>query len=245
MRPKSINLSVVIPALNEELGIEAVIKQIPIKKLKSMGYKTEVIVVDNGCTDKTPEIAKANGAKVIYQPIRGYGNAYKAGFEEAQGEIIVTGDADMTYPFDSLPEILGLMRERDVDFINTDRLSKLNSDVMTHSHVFGNWLLNMITYVLFFSPFKDSQSGMWVFKREIWPQLEVRSGGMPFSQELKIEAYIKGFNCAEVPIDYRARVGEVKLNTVSDGLRNITQLFMKRLTSRKRYYRLISEINKT
>jgi len=221
-------ISIVIPALNEEKGIGPVLKEIPIKELKDMGYKTEVLVIDNGSHDQTPHIARSHGAKVIVQPIRGYGNAYKAGFANAHGDIIATGDADLTYPFCILPEAIKKMEKENVDFINTDRLSTLNKEVMEGSHVFGNKLLSLGTRMLFRWPFKDSQSGMWIFKRQIWFHLDVRSSGMPFSQELKIEAHVRGFKCAEMPIDYRARAGEVKLNTIADGIGNILHLLRKR-----------------
>lgn len=222
-------LSIVIPALNEELAIGPVIREIPIEKLKKMGYSVEVLVIDNGSKDKTPHIARSHGAKVIIQPIRGYGNAYKAGFANATGDIIATGDADLTYPFTILPKALKLLEKEKLDFINTDRLTTLQKDVMESSHILGNWILTLGTKVLFKWPFKDSQSGMWIFKRQIWSHLDVRSSGMPFSQELKIEAHIRGFKCAEMPVDYRARAGEVKLNTISDGFGNIRHLLKKRL----------------
>jgi len=101
---------------------------------------------------------------------------------------------------------------------------------MSISHVFGNWVLSLVTKVLFGWPFRDSQSGMWIFKRSILKKIDVRSGGMPFSQELKIEAYIKGFKCTEIPIEYRVRTGDVKLNVIGDGLGNIAKLFKKRFT---------------
>ena len=222
-------ISVVIPALNEEKGIGPVIREIPIKKLKKMGYDVEVLVIDNGSEDKTPRIARDHGARVIIQPIRGYGNAYKAGFANASGDIIVTGDADLTYPFSILPKVLPLLKRKNYDFINTDRLSTLNPEAMEGSHVWGNKLLSFFTRNLYGWPFKDSQSGMWIFKRSIWEHLNVTSSGMPFSQELKIEAHAKGFKCAEVPIEYRARAGEVKLNTIKDGIGNVCHLMYKRL----------------
>jgi len=222
-------LSIVIPALNEEHGIGRVLEEIPIEKLKSMGYSVEVLVIDNGSHDKTPHIAREKGAKVIIQPIRGYGNAYKAGFANATGDIIATGDADLTYPFSILPDVIHLINDKGVDFINTDRLTTLNTGVMEGSHIWGNKLLTTTTHLLFGWPFIDSQSGMWIFKRSIWKGLHVKSSGMPFSQELKIEAYLRGFKCIEIPIDYRARAGEVKLNTIKDGLGNIKQLVRKRL----------------
>jgi glycosyltransferase involved in cell wall biosynthesis len=224
-------VTVVIPALNEEQGIGFVLKEIPISTLRDMGYETEVMVIDNGSKDKTRHIAMQHGATVIIQPVRGYGNAYKAGFANASGDIIATGDADLTYPFEDLPKFIRKMEEEDLDFINTNRLMFVNPEVMTPSHVFGNKLFTIITKMLFNSPFVDSQSGMWIFRREIWEELDVRSSGMPFSQELKIEAHIRGFKCAEVPIKYRARAGEAKLNTFRDGTKVMFHLFYKKLST--------------
>ena len=123
-----------------------------------------------------------------------------------------------------------LKESHDLEFVNTDRLSGLKDGTMTRSHVLGNWLLSATTKLLFGWPFNDSQSGMWIFRRYVWDDLDVRSSGMPFSQELKIEAFVRGFRCDEVPIEYRARAGKEKLNTIGDGLGNVTQLVKKRLS---------------
>jgi hypothetical protein len=92
-------------------------------------------------------------------------------------------------------------------------------------------VLTTITKILFHLPFVDSQSGMWIFRREIWDELNVKSSGMPFSQELKIEAHIRGFKCAEVPIKYRIRAGEAKLNTFKDGTKVMFHIFRKKLAT--------------
>jgi glycosyltransferase involved in cell wall biosynthesis len=222
-------ITVIIPALNEEQAIGSVIKEIPINELKKMGYEVEIMVIDNGSKDKTRYIANSHRANVIVQPIKGYGNAYKAGFANATGDIIATGDADLTYPFGDLPKIIKKMEYENLDFITTDRLTNLQPGVMSRTHYYGNLLFQFITKTLFGLPCKDSQSGMWIFKRSIWPKLNVKSSGMSFSQELKIEAYSNGFKCAEVPIIYRARVGEVKLSTLKDGLGNMLHLVSKRI----------------
>ena len=224
-------ISVVIPALNEEEGIGPVLKEIPVDTLLNMGYETEVMVIDNGSKDNTRHIARQHGATVIIQPVRGYGNAYKAGFANASGNIIATGDADLTYPFEDLPKIIRIMEEEELDFISTNRLMYINPEVMKPSHIFGNKLLTTITKILFNSPFVDSQSGMWIFRREIWDELNVRSSGMPFSQELKIEAHIRGFKCAEVPIKYRTRAGDAKLNIFRDGTKVMFHLFSKKFST--------------
>ncbi len=221
-------LSVVIPAYNEENGIGLTLDSIPVKELEKAGYEVEKIVVNNASTDRTAEVAIQHGARVVFQPKRGYGNAYQTGFFKATGTIIASGDADMTYPFDYLPEILRQMEAGNIDFMNTDRLSNLEKGVMQPSHIFGNYLLSKLMRSLFNAPFRDSQSGMWVFKRSIWPYLSVENTGMPFSQEIKIEACMKGFRCGEIPIEYRHRVGEGKLSVV-DAWRTIFEMFKKRI----------------
>jgi len=224
-------LSVVIPALNEEEAIERVVKGIPVKELKKIGFNTEILVIDNGSTDRTAQIASANGARVIVQPVRGYGNAYKSGFSNAEGDIIATGDADMTYPFERLPEFVKLLEEEKIDFLSTDRLKEVTSKSMHWTHNFGNHFLTRICKILWPGfPFNDSQSGMWVFRRQIWQRLKVTSPGMPLSQELKVEAYTRKLKCKEIPIEYRARVGKVKLRGVRDAIGNTLQLFKKRIS---------------
>jgi hypothetical protein len=188
------------------------------------------VVVDNGSVDLTPVIALSHGATVVVEPQRGYGNAYKAGFAYATGDIVATGDADLTYPFCDLPAVVERMDREQLDFVTTDRLSRLDAGVMCRSHIFGNWLLSLAAKLLFRLPFKDSQSGMWVFRRHVWDSLEVTSSGMPFSQELKIEAFVRGFRCAEVQIAYRARAGEAKLRTITDGFGNVWQMIRKRFS---------------
>jgi glycosyltransferase involved in cell wall biosynthesis len=223
------NLSIVIPALNEAGNIKPVIESIPTERLTQLGWVTEVIVVDNGSTDGTGQIALGLGAKVVYQAQRGYGNAYRAGFEAAGGDVIATGDADCTYPFDMLPDLLELLDRDDIEFLTTDRLHPTNRDAMKSSHFIGNHVLSLVSRVLFRHGFRDSQSGMWVFRRYVWSRLDVRSPGMAFSQEIKNDAARAGFRVREVPIEYRMRRGEVKLNAVLDGMANLLALFQHRL----------------
>jgi glycosyltransferase involved in cell wall biosynthesis len=222
------SVSFVIPAYNEAVNMAAVLDTIPHVALAERSLFAEVIVVDNNCTDGTARIARENGATVVEQPIRGYGAAYAAGITAARGEIVITGDADCTYPFDAAPELLDHLERHDLEFLSTYRLGVENRAAMKPSHAVGNHMLTLASRTLFRSPFRDSQSGMWVFKRSIWNKLDVRSFGMPFSQEIKNEAYINGFRCGEVPIEYRMRGGEVKLNAARDGIRNASQLVAHR-----------------
>jgi len=224
----ALKVSVVIPTLNEEEGIGATIDEIPIESLKKAGYDVEILVIDGRSKDRTRQIAESRGAKVIIEPRKGYGRAYKTGFEKAKGEIIVTGDADCTYPFRDVEVFVKMLGEKGVDFITTNRFACLEEGAMKLSHHFGNFMLNFFVALLFFIDLKDSQSGMWIFRRKALDRLTLTSDGMPFSEEIKIEAFRK-LRAAEVPITYRRRVGQIKLWMFRDGMRNFVFLFKKRL----------------
>jgi glycosyltransferase involved in cell wall biosynthesis len=227
---KAPDVTVVIPTINEEAGIGLVIDAIP----RDPKLRIEVLIIDTDSTDRTKEIALSKGARVINESRRGYGRAYKTGFEYAEGEIIVTLDADCTYPAEEIPRLVRLLREDNLDFINCDRLSKMEPGAMSTKHKFGNWVLSTTMNLLFRTGLKDSQTGMWVFRRSILEKLELTSDGMPLSEEIKIEAVRKGFRVREVPVVYRPRKGEVKLRSWSDGRKNLGFLFSKRFGRKKK-----------
>ena len=223
------SVSVVIPAYNEEDNIAATLAALPIEPLRANGFTVEVLVGDNASTDRTGDLARRHGANVLVQPVRGYGNAYKAGFANCTGDVVVTGDADLTYPWDIVPAAIDRLRAEEIDFITTNRLAELDPAAMTRSHVFGNHMLSLVSRAFFRVPFQDSQSGMWIFRRHLLHQLRLRSGGMAFSQELKIEAHSRGFRCLEMPIRYFPRGGQSKNRTMRDGFGNLAQLMTARL----------------
>lgn len=222
-------LSLVIPAMNEEQGIGGVLDEVPRKELAEMGWDVEVVVVDGESVDRTREVAKGKGARVILEPRRGYGRAYKTGFKHAKGEVIATADADATYPVSDLPKLLRLLEDEGLDFLTTNRLAELEEGAMRPLHKVGNWLLSATTRVLFMRRIEDSQSGMWLFRRAALERMTLTADGMPFSEEIKIEAFrAPGLKAREVPIRYRVRVGEVKLNSMRDGMQNMLFLLRKR-----------------
>jgi len=227
---KKTKISIVIPALNEEEGIEKTIQAIPKSELEDMGYDVQILVVDNGSTDGTGELARKAGAEVIYEPRRGYGSAYKMGFAHASGQIIATADADLTYPMAEIPNLVRILEDKAVEFITTNRLDHLNGNAMSLRNRLGNALLNLTVRLLFKINLKDSQSGMWVFKRSILDNLLLRSDGMPFSEELKLEAcYFARCRWKELPIQYKTRLGKIKLRVWRDGLGNLFYLIRKRV----------------
>jgi glycosyltransferase involved in cell wall biosynthesis len=217
-------VSVVIPTMNEEESVGLVIGEV---KEAFGDAPVEIIVVDTNSVDRTREIATSLGAIVIDEPRRGYGRAYKTGFDSAKGEIISTLDADMTYPAAIIPKLADELIEGDLDFITTNRFAQMEKGAMSAKHRLGNWVLSTTTRLLFRVRVKDSQSGMWVFRRSVLPIIELESDGMALSEEIKIEAFRKA-RAVEVPISYRVRVGEVKLSSWKDGLGNLRFLFRKR-----------------
>ena len=149
-----------------------------------------LLIIDADSRDRTRELAEAEGAKVHIERRRGYGRAYKTGFPMAKGEVIVTMDADCTYPGEEVPALVRKLVEDDLDWITCDRLNLAEEGSMSGLHGFGNWVLSTTAKVLFWYGVNDSQSGMWVFRKSIFndKRLRPRHDGMPLSQEFKIRA---------------------------------------------------------
>lgn len=217
------NITVIIPCLNEEQGVDQVLRRMP-------EYVDEVIVVDNGSTDRTADVAASYGAKVVREDIRGYGRAYKRGFSEATGDVIITLDGDHSYPVDALSYLLSAFEHLGVDFLNASRFPVRDRNSMSFKHKFGNWILSFVTSMLFFRWVRDSQSGMWVFRRSILDKIRLEADGMAFSEEIKVEVIKRAdLRFEEIPVMYSSRLGEIKLNPWRDGFQNLAFLFKKRL----------------
>ena len=216
-------ITVIIPCLNEEQGIELVLRRMP-------AFVDQVIVVDNGSTDRTADVAQSFGAEVIRENVRGYGRAYKRGFASATGDVIVTLDGDHSYPPDAISYLLEAFQHLQVDFLNASRFPVRDREAMSFKHKIGNLILSLATSILYFRWVRDSQSGMWVFKRSILGKMKLESDGMAFSEEIKIEAMKTGARFEEISILYTSRLGEIKLNPWRDGFYNLWFLLKKRFS---------------
>jgi hypothetical protein len=225
---KGFSITVVIPCLNEEQGIEQVLKRMP-------AFADQVVVVDNGSTDRTAEVARSFGAVVIREDVRGYGRSYKRGFSSATGDIIVTLDGDHSYPPDAISYLIEAFLHLDVDFLNASRFPVRDPKAMSLKHKFGNLILSLAMSILYFRWVRDSQSGMWVFRRSILEDMNLESDSMAFSEEIKIEALKHPrVRFQEISILYSSRLGEIKLNPWRDGFYNLYFLVKKRFSTRKR-----------
>lgn len=219
---KGKSISIIIPCLNEEQAIGEVLRAVP-------AYVDEVIVVDNDSTDRTAEVARSFGAKVVQENIRGYGRAYKKGFSLATGDIIITLDGDHSYPVDAISYLLEAFSHMNVQFLSASRFPVADRDAMDLKHYLGNQALSWMMSLLFLRRVRDSQSGMWVFARKALEKMKLESDGMAFSEEIKAEAILNrkiGFR--EIPILYSSRIGRKKLRPWRDGWANLVFLFKKR-----------------
>jgi glycosyltransferase involved in cell wall biosynthesis len=219
---RNLKLSVVIPCYNEEDGVREVIGRMP------AGIVDEIVVVDNNCTDRTAEVARSLGARVVAESTPGYGAAYKAGMRAATGDLIITLDGDGTYPPEEIPRLVGEMVDRGWDFLSASRFPLADPTAMQFTNRLGNLVLTVAAALLFFKPIRDSQSGMWVFRRSLLERLRLTSDGMAFSEEIKLEALLRGARFGESHVPYGARIGEVKLQKWRDGWHNLAFLVRKR-----------------
>src|SRR5215469_7024423 len=128
---KGQSITVIIPCLNEEQGIEQVLRAMP-------DFVDEIIVVDNGSTDRTSAVASSLGAKVIREDVRGYGRAYKRGFREATSDVIITLDGDHSYPVDALSYLIEAFLHLGVDFLNASRFPTRDPEAMSFRSKVGN-----------------------------------------------------------------------------------------------------------
>jgi dolichol-phosphate hexosyltransferase len=223
---KNRRVTVVIPCLNEEEGIQKVLSRMP-------SFVDEVIVVDNCSTDGTAGIASQMGARVIREDGRGYGRAYKTGLFHAKGDIIVTLDGDHSYPVDALSYLLEALINSGVMFVSASRFPIQNPQAMSLRNLIGNKLLSLAMSLLYLHWICDSQSGMWIFYKEALNRMRLKSDGMAFSEEIKIEALLNpaiGFK--EIPINFSNRAGEIKLRPWRDGWNNLLFLLTKRFDFR-------------
>ena len=224
-----VHVTVVIPTRNEEAAIVDTIRSVP-----NDGWceKLDFLIIDGNSTDKTRELAEQEGATVYLEPRKGYGRAYRSGFAMAPGEIIVTMDADCTYPGEEVPGLVKKLIEEDLSWITCDRLRRAEKGAMSGLHGFGNWVLSTTARFLYWYGIHDSQSGMWVFRKSILEDSRMRptNDGMPLSQEFKIRArrYLGKKKAIEISVPYRVRVGDAEINTWGDGRKNLLFLFSMR-----------------
>lgn len=220
---KKMEISVVLPCLNEAETLKTCITK-ALRCLKDHGLNGEVLVVDNGSTDGSQSIATGCGARVIDQPIRGYGAALHKGFEEARGEYIVMGDADDSYDFANVYRFVEKLREG-YDIVMGTRLKgtiKPGAMPWLHQYV-GNPVLTCILNVLYQAGISDAHCGLRGFRKDTILSLDLRTPGMEFASEMIIKAARARVKMTEIPITLSpaGRSRRPHLRTFRDGWRHL------------------------
>jgi glycosyltransferase involved in cell wall biosynthesis len=220
-----VDVSVVLPCLNEEQTVASCVAKAR-SWFESAGVRGEVIVVDNGSTDRSREDALAAGARVVDESQRGYGAAHRRGFAEARGNVIIMADADDTYDLSDLSPLVEPL-DWGYDMVVGNRLKTLSPGSMTWSHRFiGTPTLTALLGLFSGSRLGDSQCGLRAFTREAYERMALKSTGMELASEMILKGARRGLRMAEVPIPYHPRVAESKLNTFRDGWRHLRFLIL-------------------
>jgi glycosyltransferase involved in cell wall biosynthesis len=215
----TVTISVVIPCLDEaETIAECVTSARAV--LDENGLSGEVVVVDNGSTDGSGELARAAGARVVDEPRRGYGSAYLAGLAAAGGEYIVMGDADLTYDFREIPRFVEQL-DAGAQLVMGNRMQGVQPGAMPWLSRVGNPLLSGFLNALHRTNVGDAHCGMRALRRDVLPVLDMRTVGMEFASEMVIRATREQLDVREIPIELHPRVGESKLSPFRDGWRHL------------------------
>ena len=227
-------LSVVIPALNEEDGIADIIERVLSIKagLKHVGVDDlELIVVDDGSKDRTPEIIKSYPEVVLIQhPVnRGYGAAIKTGFRHARGNLLAFLDADGTYPPEYYPQLCRPIIEDNADLVIGSRMAGADSEMPLVRRI-GNTIFATLVSIISNRRVTDSASGQRVLRRDILSNLYPLPDGLNFTPVMSTRAMHEQIKVVEVPIPYLERVGRSKLSVVEDGMRFLNSILMTALT---------------
>ncbi len=203
------DLTVVMGTYNEEAAIETVLSDVA----AVTDGRAAVVCVDSS-SDRTPEIAREHGARVVRQAPRGYGYAVRAALREADRPVVVTTDCDDTYPMEMLPEFLELINDG-ADVVSGDRLSR-GAETMPDLNRRGNRWLAAAAGSLVGHPIADATTGMRAYRREVIESIEwTENTGL--SAELLMRPLARGYDVRQIPIDYRERAGETTLAPLRGG----------------------------
>ena len=221
-----IEVTFLIPCLNEELSLGFVIDEIH-TNFKNSGMNYEVLVSDNGSTDRSIEIATQNGARVVSVLERGYGAALISGIKNSHGKFIVMGDADGSYTFGDSKSMIQELRNGQ-DLVMGDRFKGgIYPGAMPFLHKFlGNPVLSFIGRLFFGIKIRDFHCGLRGFNKESIVRLNLKSPGMEFASEMVVQARKKNLKICEVPVTLKPDLRDrpPHLRTWSDGWRHLSFL---------------------
>ncbi|MBN1156901.1 glycosyltransferase family 2 protein [Candidatus Woesearchaeota archaeon] len=225
-------ISIVIPAKDEEKTIGLVLNEVfgQIRSIKN--YSFEVIVVDDGCVDRTAKIAKKKGAKVVFNKgVHGKGKALAYGFKQAKGDIIIMMDADYSHKAEELPTFIKKIEEGYGLVVGSRILG--GSEEYTPVRSFGNIVLTGIFTLFFGTKMTDALNGYKAFRKKIVRNYEYRSKDFEIEIELIANCLREGLRIAEIPSHERKRAaGRMKSRALIHGPKFLFKIIMDGLSYR-------------
>jgi glycosyltransferase involved in cell wall biosynthesis len=226
-------ISVVIPAYNEEKNIEGILFRTD-KALEVLSLPYEVIVVDDGSTDKTRFLAERHKVTVMSNGNNhGKGYALKRGLKSARGELLIMMDADGSHcPEDIQRLVEPLMNGADV-VMGSRFISKMEKDSTKKLHILGNKLFNLLIRILTNQYITDSQTGFRAFKKKVLEEVKITCNGYEVETELTVKTLKNGFTVHEEPIAFEKRNdGFSHLNPLSDGFKILKMIILASVNAR-------------
>ncbi len=224
MVDNNIDISFVFPCLNEEKTIKFCVQQLE-KVIKKIDAKCEIIISDNGSTDKSLQIAEKLPVRIVHTKQRGYGAALRNGFKHAYGRYVAFADIDGSYPLEFLPKMYKTALETNADMVIASRMNgKIEKKAMPWLHKYiGTPILTWLINMLFRGKLSDCNSGFRLMKKSAYESWRTTSDGMEFASELLIKALKNKAKIVEIPAGLRVdkRDKTPHLSTWRDGMRHL------------------------
>ncbi len=235
-KPESLDLSIIIPAYNEEKTISSIVQAIQDIVLP-IGISYEIIIINDGSTDKTKELAKKSGEKVIsLKKNVGKGNALRLGFIVSNGKNLLTVDADGSHQTNDIKKLIAVFfNSKGHMLIGSRFLNKVKYRFTSPTNIVGNKILKYLLFFISGEYITDTQSGLRIFNRTILNSINTTSKGYEIESEITAETLGMGFKVKEIPIECKPRFfGSSHLNTLIDGARIAKTIVLSYFLGRKR-----------